>query len=113
MSGVARIPTSLLSVRCKCLPNSHVISPWKLLRHKTTTQAPPTLDDIISPLKGAASPQKIQEDADTSNVNTSPPPHSGHDDISLADITKPVPFNTHHLVCRLQAKGNIVIVISM
>lgn len=26
-------------------------------------------------------------------------------DVSLADISKPVPFNTHQLVCRLQSKG--------
>ena len=25
--------------------------------------------------------------------------------VSLADISKPVPFNTHQLVCRLQSKG--------
>lgn len=25
--------------------------------------------------------------------------------VSLADISKPVPFNTHQLVCRLQSRG--------
>ncbi|XP_065914184.1 coiled-coil domain-containing protein 90B, mitochondrial-like [Dysidea avara] len=122
MSGLTRISTSVLSVRCKYLPNHHVIDPWRLLRYKTTTQAPPTLDDIlhmkisdsISPLKGVSTPpSRGQDDITQSDVskphqtvsNTNPPPHRGHDDTSLADITKPVPFNTHQLVCRLQAKG--------
>lgn len=28
-----------------------------------------------------------------------------NDDVSLADISKPVAFNTHQLVCRLQSRG--------
>ena len=28
-------------------------------------------------------------------------------DTSLADISKPVPFNTHQLVCRLQSRGGV------
>jgi len=123
MSGVARISTSVLSLRCKCLPFNHVINPWRLLRHTTTTQAPPTLDDIlhakvadsISPIKVVNSPHpKLQDDITQSDIakthqavsNANPHPHRGHDDTSLADITKPVPFNTHQLVCRLQAKGD-------
>jgi len=115
MSGVARILTRVLSVRCLGLPSHHVINPGRLLRHKTTVQVPPTLDDILhvkiaDSISGENSPPlKHQDDGSQSDIvkpHQAPPPHWGHDDTSLADITKPVPFNTHQLVCRLKAKGD-------